>query len=122
MKALFYVLLAFLQSSVAFANCGESLDVPVDVEFNYEYSNDRHLPLVAVTVSLPAEVESYTLTTFELTYGEVEEFRIPLHTETSDGMVHTRFTVSQSYISGLELGLHFSSGTCDVYIQRLLKP
>ncbi|GAB1269065.1 hypothetical protein NBRC116493_23180 [Aurantivibrio infirmus] len=114
------IVLVILALSFSAHSCPEKSDFPIDIKITEEAQTDNHIPLKAISMSLLLEHKGLNLVAIQLLYGEVSEFVIPLEYGKDRGKAHTRFSISQRYMSSLEVLYIYSGSGCNVAVQKLV--
>lgn len=119
------ILIIWLISSVAFAECTKSQDSaeidltvirgPKSVE-----AGGNHGMMDRIAINAPAEIEGVPIVAMELTRGEVAELWIPLAYTISNGRAVTAITGYHSAIQNFEVAIYYESSSCKKSIQRML--
>jgi hypothetical protein len=117
MKYISFIIGALFTVNVS-ANCPSEEAFQIDIKVSdVEQSESNHLPLKDLDISLPVKHADHMLVVFQLQYGEVSEFRIPLHYTQQNGIAYGGFSIAPHYLNSLEL-LIIYSGKCNVAILR----
>lgn len=116
------LLLVSATSVDASSMCPSQDAIPFDASIAEVHDTLSHGAIYEVVVMIPLRFRGLEFKSVELTYGKVEEFRIPLDNQEHQEEARASFLISSRYVDGLELSFHFAFEDCEFSSQQQLWP